>query len=164
MRRTLLGAVVLLALGVTEPALAAKAGKPIPLGRTPGSDYLELKRGHGRAAVTKQGALAIVVRRGRVRVVDRPGGERPRASCNRTGKRVSSTTVQYRGRDVRCLVRGTGPWQVIIKGSGISASGRVKGSLTLNAAADKPRGRYRVGQSGPYKRWPRAAQTYNVAR
>ncbi|HSK16796.1 MAG TPA: hypothetical protein VK915_11585 [Gaiellaceae bacterium] len=165
MRRTVLCLVVLVPVVAVGPALAAgpKAGEPIPLARTPGSELVEVKRGHGRAVITKKGSIVVVVRRGRIRVVDRPGGDRPTFRCNRPPVRVSSTTVQVRGKDIRCLVFGAGPWQVIAKGAGVNASGRVRGSLTLQATPGKRRGLYRVGQ-GNFKRWPLAATTYNVVR
>jgi hypothetical protein len=165
MRRTFLCLVLLVPLVAVEPALAAppKPGKPVPLGRTPGAERFEVKRGHGRAVITKKGSALVVVRRGRIRVVDRPGGLHPTVSCNRWPVRVSSTTRQLRGRDLRCHVFGAGPWQVIAKGAGINASGTVRGSLTLQATPGKRRGLYRVGQ-GKLKRWPLATKTYNVAR
>jgi hypothetical protein len=103
------------------------------------------------------------VARGRVRVVDLPGGTRPVRRCNRRGVRVSAFALEYRGRNVRCLVFGQGPWQVVMRGRGIYASGKVRGSLTLDAPSVGATGIYKIG-SRDFRRWPRAPRTFGLRR
>jgi hypothetical protein len=148
---TLLAAVSLAAGGAAQAATTAF--------RTPGAQSLELRFGNGRAVVGKRGSLNVRVVRGRVRIIDLPGGTRPNRSCNRRGIRVSRVAVEFRGRDVRCLVWGNGPWQVVMRGSGIHAAGKVRGSLTLDAVNVGSRGVYKIG-AREFRRWPRAPRTY----
>jgi hypothetical protein len=99
---------------------------------------------------------------GRVRVIDLPSGKAPWHRCNSEGRRVSETTIEYRGRDVRCRVSSLGeprPWQLVIRGHGIFASGVVRGSLTLDAFDEGPAGRFQIADR-PVRRWPRAVRTY----
>lgn len=131
--------------------------------RTPRAQSLELRFGNGRAVVSKRGSLNTRVVRGRVRIVDLPGGSRPSRSCNRRGIRISRVAVEYRGRDVRCLVWGPGPWQVIMHGRGIYAAGKVRGSLTLDGVNAGSRGVYKIG-SRDFRRWPRAPRTFGLRR
>lgn len=152
------------ALGAAEPAFAEV---PILL-RTPGSQLVELDRGNGRAVIGKRGSVVVTLRgAGRLRIVDLPGSGRPRWSCgDKRETRVNPTTVQFRGPNLSCIVwsgSGGGPWQVVIRGQGIFASGRVRGSLTLDAPNEGPTGRYRIGNSS-WKRWPRVAHTYVLRR
>jgi hypothetical protein len=111
--------------------------------------------------------VVVTLRAGRIRIVDLPTGGRPRWECgDKPQTRVNATTVEFRGRNIRCIVwsgSGGGPWQVVIRGQGIFASGRVRGSLTLDAPNEGPTGRYRIG-NGSWKRWPRAAHTYVLRR
>jgi hypothetical protein len=134
--------------------------------RTPGAEHVELRAGYGRAVLGRRGSVLIRVAVGRIRVVDLPGGRRPNRSCNKRGVRVSRSTMQYRGSDVRCRVwSGTsgGPWQAVINGRRIFASGSVRGSLTLDAFNTGPLGRYRIA-GGPSRWWPRTAQTFTLWR
>lgn len=159
MRRILVPS-LLATLVLAGDAAAAQAEAAF---RTPGAQWVELREGRGRAAVARKGVLNVNVRRGRVRVVDLPGGSRPRRSCNRGGVRVSAFAVEYRGRRVRCLVSGAGPWQVIIRGRGIYASGRVRGSLTLDGVQSGPTGLYTIGERSA-RPWPRSARTFVLRR
>ncbi len=134
--------------------------------RTPGAELIELRTGYGRAVIGRRGSVLIRVSVGRIRVVDLPGGGRPNRSCNKRGFRVSRSTVQYSGSDVRCRVwSGTagGPWQAVITGRRISAAGSARGSLTLDAYNTGPRGRYRIA-GGPLRYWPRTARTFELWR
>ena len=131
--------------------------------RTPGAQSFELRSGNGRAVVSRRGSLNTRVVRGRVRIVDLPGGSRPRRSCNRRAIRISRVAVEFRGRDVRCLVWGVGPWQVIMQGRGIHASGKVRGSLTLDGVNVGSRGIYKIG-SRDFRRWPQAPRTFSLQR
>ena len=73
--------------------------------------------------------------------------------------------AQIGGRDVRCFIASQdgGEWQVIMRGRGINASGRVAGSLTLDAYDRGPTGRYRIGERA-WRPWPRSAGTYGLSR
>jgi hypothetical protein len=165
MRRLLvLTTVAALATGAAEAAFA----QPPALLRTPGSEFVELQGGNGRAVVTGRGSIAISMRRGSLRIVDLPQRGRPRLSseCRERARRVSPTTLQLRGRSIGCLIwsgETGGPWQAVMRGRGIFASGRVKGSLTLDAVDAGPTGRFRIG-GGNWQRWPRVVQTYGLNR
>ena len=152
---TLVAAVSLAAGGAAQAATTAF--------RTPGAQSLELRFGNGRAVVGKRGSLNVRVVRGHVRIIDLPGGTRPNRSCNRRGIRVSRVAVEFRGRDVRCLVWGAGPWQVVMRGRGIHAAGKVRGSLTLDGANAGSRGVYQIGNRG-FRAWPRAPKTFALRR
>ena len=153
---TLLAAVSLAAGSAADARIATTF-------RTPGAQWVELRSGNGRAVFTRRGVVNINVSRGRVRVVDLPGGTRPRRDCNRRGIRVRPSAYEYRGRNVRCLVSGAGPWQVVVIGRGIYASGRARGSLTLDGVNVGSRGTYRIGTRDS-RRWPRAPRTFILRR
>jgi hypothetical protein len=134
--------------------------------RTPGAELIELRAGYGRAVIGRRGSVLIRVSLGRIRVVDLPGGGRPNRSCNKRGVRVSRSTTQYGGSDVRCRVwSGTtgGPWQAVITGRRISAGGSARGSLTLDAYNTGPRGQFRIA-GGALRLWPRPPRTYTLWR
>ena len=164
MRRALVPlAVAALAAGTAE---AAFGGVPVLL-RTPGAEYIQLQDGNGRAAVMRRGALFLTIERGRLRIVDLGQG-RPHLNpaCQRRARRVSARTVEIRGRNIGCRIWSGddgGPWQAILSGRGINASGRVAGSLTLDAYDRGPTGRYRIGQQA-WRSWPRRAGTYGLNR
>ncbi len=162
MRRILvLAMVAVLAASAAEAALARV---PVPA-RTAGAQFLELERGNGRAAIAKRGTVLVTVRAGRIRIVDLPGGGRPRPNCNKRPRRIRPSAVEVRGPNARCLVSSArgGPWQVIVEGRGIFASGRARGSLTLDGANTGYRGRFRIGD-GSWRRWPIRAHTYGLLR
>lgn len=133
--------------------------------RTPGAQGFEISGGKGRAVVTRVGAIFLDVGRGRVRIVDLRGGRPPFHRCNKAGRRVSPTTFEYRGRGLSCRVysRRGGPWQLIMQGRGISASGIVRGSLTLDAARRGPLGVFKIGDRAE-RRWPRNPRTFVLRR
>jgi hypothetical protein len=163
MRRSIvLISVAALAMGAAD-ASSAQADYSL---RTPGAELVELRGGYGRAVIGRRGSVLIRVSLGRIRVVDLPGGRRPNRSCNKRGVRVSRSTIQYSGSDVRCRVwsgSAGGPWQAVINGRRIFAAGSVRGSLTLDAFNQGPRGRYRIA-GGALRYWPRAAQTFELWR
>jgi hypothetical protein len=160
---------ILLILALASVALAAAPAEAVPvLTRTPEAELVELRGGAGRGVVTGRGALLLHLRRGQVRLVDRPGGGRPNLnrSCRRRAKRVSETTLEIRGRDIGCFISSEnngGPWQAVMRGRGISASGSVKGSLTLDAVDTGRPGKFRIG-GGDWRRWPRTVRTYVLER
>ena len=158
---------------LTVAALAAGAGEaafgsvPVLL-RTPGAEFVQLENGNGRAALSKRGALFISLGRGRIRVVDLPGAGRPNISapCQRRARRVSARTVEIRGRNLGCRIWSGddgGPWQVIIRGRGINASGSVLGSLTLDGVDRGPTGSFKIADRSSQS-WPRTARTYVLDR
>lgn len=163
MRRILvLSLVATLAAGAAEVVFGSV---PVVL-RTPGAELIELQRGNGRAAVTGRGALFVTIGRGRLRIVDVSGPGRPNYKCSRPPRWVSARTVEIRGRSLGCRIwsgDGGGRWQAIMTGRRISASGRVLGSLTLDAVDEGPTGRYRIG-GGDWHNWPRSVDTRKVAR
>ena len=162
MRRTIIVIfVAALAMWVAD-ASYGQAGYSL---RTPGAQLVELRAGYGRAVIGRQGSVLIRVAVGGIRVVDLPGGRRPNRSCNKRGVRVSASTVQYRGSDVRCRVwSGTsgGPWQAVSRVADLRA-GSARGSLTLDAYNSGPRGRYRIA-GGQLRYWPRTARTFTLWR
>lgn len=159
MRRT----VLLLVIAAVAIEAAGAARGDVAQTRTPGAQWVVVSNGNGRAAIVRRGSFLVRVERGRVRVIDLPGGSRPSRRCNRRGNRVSDATVEYRGRDVRCRVWGEGPWQLIVRGRGIDGSGVVRGSLTLDAVESGAAGTFRIGQRDA-RRWPRAPKTFLLRR
>jgi hypothetical protein len=158
MRRFLLSLIVgAVSLGAAASATAAV----VTSSATAGGQSVQTFYGNGRAVLAKRGSILAVVRAGRIRVTDLPGGRRPARSCNKIGRRVTAVTVVYRGRDVRCRVWGVGPWRVTFLGRGISVSGIVTGHLTLDAYNTGPTGKYKIG-SRPRRYWPRAPRTFRL--
>ena len=100
------------------------------------------------------------------RDIETVAAERLAERTERLGRRIRATTVEYTGPNLRCRVssgRAAAPWQAVIRGRGIFASGVVKGSLTLDAFQSGSPGQYRIGNGG-WKRWPRNAHTYVLHR
>jgi hypothetical protein len=167
MRRILILSLVASMAAVATESAAASVLEPR---RTAGAQLVELTGGNGRAAVVRRGALLITMNRGRLRIVDLVlgDGRRPSMSqtCRSRARRVSSRTLEIRGRNIGCVV-STGPsgapWQAIMEGRGINASGSVKGSLTLDGTNSGPTGRFRIG-GGASRPWPRFPQTYSLSR
>jgi hypothetical protein len=127
--------------------------------RTPGAVGVSLRDGVGYAALSRRGSLLVRLGRGRIWVSDLPGGSAPSVSCDRGGRRVSSSTVLYRGRGVSCRVFG-GPWRVRMRGRNIDADGVVLGYLTLDR--EGARGRYSIGGSA-YRLWPVSRTKFRLA-
>jgi hypothetical protein len=165
MRRTLV--LVTVAALATGAADAAFAGVPVML-RTPGAEFVEIKHGKGRAVVTRRGSIIMnLVRRGQIRIIDLPEGGHPHIRCNKAGVRVRPFVLQFRGPNLRCRVssgESGGPWQSVMRGRGIFASGVVRGSLTLDAVDRGPAGTFRIGGAGDWRPWPRNARTYALDR
>lgn len=162
MRRILvLATVAVLAACVAEAALARV---PAPA-RTAGAQLFELQQGNGRAAIARRGSIFVTVRAGRIRIVDLPGGGRPRPHCSKRPRRIRPNAVEVRGPNARCRVSSArgGPWQVIALGRGIFVAGAAKGSLTLDGANTGFRGRFKIG-NGSWRRWPVRAHTYGLFR
>jgi hypothetical protein len=126
--------------------------------RTPGAVGVSLRDGVGYASIARRGSLLMRVGRGRVAITDLPGGEAPRVTCDRGGRRVSRATVVYRGRRVSCRVFG-GPWRVRLRGRNIDADGVVLGSLTLDREGS--RGWFSIDGSR-YRLWPASRTSYKL--
>jgi hypothetical protein len=136
--------------------------------RTPGAEGVDLSGGNGRAVVARRGSLFLTIGSGRLRIVDLPGAGTPNfgGPCQSRARRISRTTVEIVGRNIRCRIWSGddgGPWQAIMRGRRISAGGVVKGSLTLDGANAGDVGLYRIA-GGEWKRWPRRARTFELNR
>ena len=166
MRRTLV--LITVAALATGAADAAFARAPVLL-RTPGSEFIELRSGNGRAVVTGRGSLGLNIRTGRLRIVDLPQAGRPHLTsrCQRRARRVSPTTLEIVGRNIGCVIwsgESGGRWQAVLRGRLIDASGKVRGSLTLDGVRRGPTGRFSIGADGSWANWPRNARTYGLDR
>jgi hypothetical protein len=165
MRRTVV--LITVAALATWAGDAAFASIPVLL-RTPGAEFVEVRHGNGRAVFARRGSMIMnLQRRGQIRIVDLPGSGHPNVSCNKSGTRVRPSTLQFRGPDLRCRVSSGetgGPWQAVMRGRGIFASGVVRGSLTLDAVDRGPTGSFRIGGAGDWRSWPRNARTYGLDR
>ena len=161
MRRTV---VLFTVAALATAAVDVAFGSARVLLRTPGAEYVELRNGKGRAVVTGRGSIQIQMERGRLRIVDLRGAGRPYLSsrCQRRAQRVSPTTLEIRDRNIGCVIwsgEDGGRWQAIMRGRGIDASGKVRGSLTLDAVDRSPTGSFRIGGAGGWRAWPRKAHT-----
>lgn len=151
-----------LAIGAAE---AAHGAVPVLL-RTPDAEGFDLSGGNGRAVVARRGSLFLIMGSGRLRIVDLRGGGTPNinSECRQRARRVSATTVEVTGRNIRCRIwsgDGGGPWQAIMRGRRISASGVARGSLTLDGANAGSVGQYRIA-GGQWRQWPRQARTFEL--
>jgi hypothetical protein len=126
--------------------------------RTPDAVGVSLRDGVGYAAVSGRGSLLVRLGRGRIWVTDLPGGSAPSVNCDRGGRRVSRSTVLYRGRGVSCRVFG-GPWRMRMRGRNIDADGVVRGYLTLDR--EGAYGRYAIDGSG-YRLWPASRTKFRL--
>ncbi len=152
---------LLLVLGVglaLAGSSATDASGPIAQ-RTPGAVGVSLRDGVGYARVSRRGSLLVRIGRGRIAITDLPDGPPPSVTCDRSGRRVSSSTVVYRGRGVSCRVFG-GPWRVRMRGRNIDADGVVRGYLTLDR--EGARGRFSI-DGGAYRSWPASRTRFRLA-
>src|SRR5262245_43729320 len=166
MRRSLV--LITVAALATWAADAAFAQVPVLL-RTPGSEFLELRSGNGRAVITGRGSVGLNIRSGRLRIVDLRGDGRPNLTsrCQRRARRVSPTTLEIIGRNIGCVIwsgESGGRWQAVLRGRLIDASGKVRGSLTLDAVRRGATGRFSIGADQNWSSWPRNARTYGLDR
>lgn len=120
---------------------------------------LALENGRGTAiVVSRDGALIgpRAVAHGRIVVVDLLRGERTSVQlwgCER--RRRYRRTVICSGRDLSLSVL-EGRWRARLEGSGINASAKVEGAVTLKGT----RGTFRLGDEAEPRRWPRLARTF----
>ena len=151
----------LLVLGVglaLAGSSATDASGPIAQ-RTPGAVGVSLRDGVGYASVSRRGSLLIRLGRGRIAITDLPDGPPPSVTCDRSGRRPSSSTVVYRGRGVSCRVFG-GPWRVRMWGRNIDADGVVRGYLALDR--EGVQGRFAIDGQG-YRLWPASRTRFRLA-
>jgi hypothetical protein len=127
--------------------------------RTAGAVGVSLRDGVGYAAVSRRGSLLVRIGRGRIAITDLPDGPPPSVTCDRSGRRLSNSTMVYRGRGVSCRVFG-GPWRVRIRGRNIDADGVVRGYLTLDR--EGARGRFAIDESA-YRSWPTSRTRFRLA-
>ncbi len=153
MRRRVLFICIVVVAGV----VAAPTSSAAILGRTPGSAEIELKAGAGVAKIRFRGTLIGYVARGRIVATNNVT-----VTGSESRRRISPTLIAYRGTELRFRVYNTaGRWRLRLSGRGISASGFVRGCMTLNGFDVGPTGWYRI-QSPDFKRWPRQATTYRL--
>jgi hypothetical protein len=130
---------------------------PTAAASTPGSVSLEFREGAGVAKVRFRGNFLGHVVQGRVI-----------ATSN-----VILSGCEYRRRlaDGRNLCRGTGlnfrtpsyvGWRLTVGGRGISASGFVRGCMTLDAVDVGLPGSFRKGTNPAWRPWPRTATSYRL--
>jgi hypothetical protein len=120
-----------------------------------GGSPLSLENGTGTATVrSREGTIVGKVRRGRVRVVNgRVGGCEIR-------RRINRRTVVCIGRELTFGATGRN-WVVRASGSGIYASGMLKGSLTIQGT----RGTYSLdANSSDDRPWPRYQVTLSIGK
>lgn len=142
MRQVLiLSAIAALALATSSSALGGRF-----TARVAGSQQVELWSGVGYAALWDRGSVLGNVRRGSIRVVNRPGGGTPKGVVRGCEVRrgTLSGTLYCRGRDLRFWIYGF-TWKVQLRGRGINVSGKFRGWLALEKAASGGRGGYRIG-------------------
>lgn len=137
--------------------LAATAAEPGGA-RTAGSVYVQLMSGAGSAKVRYRGTFFGHVARGRIvatRNVIVSGWDR-------SPRRLESGLILYRGRNLGFRTLADTSWRLRIRGHGISASGFVRGFMTLNGVDSGDPGRFRIGENGEIRSWPRVATAYRL--
>ena len=139
----LIGLVALLVV----PSASAQVDRELAAGGKP----LSLKDGRGYAAVgSRDGAILGSVTRGRVRATNATV-----YGCD-TRRRLNRTTVLCIGRNIDFSATGR-RWRIVVRGTGINASGKLKGSVTLEGT----HGTYSLESGGADPRpWPRKARTF----
>lgn len=118
-----------------------------------GGKPLSLSDGRGIAVVkSREGAILGSVQRGRLRVTN--GNV---YGCE-SRKRITRSTVLCVGRNLDFSATGR-HWRIVARGSGINASGKLKGIVTLQGTS----GTYSLEAGGSDPRpWPRAARTFRL--
>jgi hypothetical protein len=158
LRLLLLSAV--LALTVTAAGEAATLAT-----RTAGSQSFELYRGKGQAIVAKRGAVLGTVGRGKIKIKHVLSGPVPQGYVTGCERRYGSWSgvLVCRGSNLRFYVHD-GKWRLRLRGRGISASGVVRGSLSLGplSATAGSAGWYSIGGRA-YRPWPVTWQTFRLA-
>lgn len=134
---------------IGAPAASAQLERELAAGGKP----LTLENGRGVAVVTgREGSLIGSVHRGRVRVTNADV-----YGCE-TRRRINRRTVLCVGRDLRFEAMGR-RWHVVVRGTGINATGRLKGAVTLEGR----RGTYSLEADGEDPRpWPRTRRTFRL--
>jgi hypothetical protein len=126
--------------------------------KTDGATYLQLEDGHGFAATRSRGTYFGRVERGRIVAtanVSENGCERRR--------RLAHGLRLCRGRDITFHTPSDRRWRVRLHGHGISATGFVRGCLTLDARNSGSTGSFKIGRpDGDSRPWPRARTSYRL--
>jgi hypothetical protein len=138
-------------------ALVAVPTGDAVVARTPGARYVQLLDGRGVARVRYTGNFFGRIGRGRIvatRSVVVNGCE--------SRRRLSSTLIECRGRDVTFHAAAGTTWRLQLRGRRINASGFVHGCMTLNGVDAGDPGRFRIGQYATLRRWPRTATAYTL--
>ena len=121
-----------------------------------GGDTLSLARGKGTAALrARNGAVLGTVARGRIVITDYERGAETEIGVSgcEARKQLGPRTTMCRGvRLSFSLLYGS--WRLVVRGRGINASARLRGSLTLEGSA----GTYSVN-GGARQPWPEEART-----
>jgi hypothetical protein len=136
---------------------ASAASASAALERTTGAVYVELQHGAGLAKVRFRGNFFGRVAHGRIiatRNVNLGGCE--------SRERVSDTLVACRGYALTFRTLVDTSWRLRLNGSGIDATGFVRGCMTLNARDVGPPGLFKIGRDGMLRPWPREARTYRL--
>ena len=131
------------------PAASAAVDRELAAGGKP----LSLVDGRGMALVSsREGAILGSVNRGRVRATNATV-----YGCE-TRRRLTRRTVLCIGRNLDFAATGR-RWKIVARGSGINASGKLKGSVTLQGTG----GTYSLQPGGSDPRpWPRRARTFRL--
>jgi hypothetical protein len=130
------------------------------LARTQGSVYLQFASGAGLAKVRYKGNFFGSVRRGRI-VATR----NVIVSGYASRRTLASGLIEYRGPNSHSLRMGfhtpapPAQWRLRLNGVGINASGFVRGCMTLDGVDVGDPGKFRVGENGVLRPWPRSAWT-----
>jgi hypothetical protein len=137
--------------------VAARTSSAVIRERTPGTAAIELRAGAGTAKIRFRGTLIGYVARGKIVATNNVT-----VTGQESRRRISPSLVAYRGSELRFKVFNTnGQWRLRLNGRGISASGFVRGCMTLNGVDSGPTGWYRI-ESSDFRRWPRQATTYKL--
>jgi hypothetical protein len=118
-----------------------------------GGKPLSLEDGRGVAVVkSREGSILGSVDRGRIRATNASV-----YGCE-SRKRVNRSTVLCIGRDLDFSATGY-RWQIVASGAGINASGKLKGTVTLQGTS----GTYSLEAGGTDPRpWPRSPRTFRL--
>lgn len=145
---------VLVAVAFAASAAVAAHGA---VAKTSGGEAVQLVDGVGFASVRNRGTFIGRVRRGKIVATRnvRLGG------CERRGE-AGGNMIRCKGRWVTVNTIGANRWRVRLRGHGISASGIVRGCLTLDARNSGEPGRYSIGAAGDFHDWPRSRKRFKL--
>lgn len=137
--------------------LAFPLAVPTADASTPGSVSLEFRGGAGLAKVRFRGNFLGNVARGRIIATTNvilSGCEYRRLLAD--GRRLC------RGTDLNFRTPSYVRWRLTLGGTGINASGFVRGCMTLDAVDVGVTGIFRKGATSAWRPWPRTATSYRL--